>query len=99
MDSNSSPWIERVTSALTQLPEEDLPLVAEFVEHLKRQRRSPGSSPASIAEVRAEARRRARELRGIPRADIARRFAELAAAIRQSAIAQGTDVEWDWEGD
>jgi len=49
--------------------------------------------------MRAEARRRATLLRDVPREEIVARFLELAEEIRREAIAKGTAVEGDWQGD
>jgi hypothetical protein len=91
--------IGHVASELARLPEEDLPLVIEFVDYLKRQRQVTPQQRLSIAEMRAEARRRARLLREVPRAEIIPRFQELTEEIRQEAIAKGTAIEGDWRGD
>ena len=90
--------IGRVASELTRLPEEDLSLVIEFMEHLKQRRAAPRQR-LSPAEMRAEARRRATLLQDVSRGEIVARFIELAEEIRQEAIAKGTAVEGDWEGD
>jgi len=90
--------IGRVASELTQLPEEDLPLVVEFVEFLK-QRQAKSVQSLTLAEMRAEARRRAALLQNVPREEIVARFRELTKEIRQEAIAQGTAIEGDWVGD
>ena len=91
--------IGRVARELTSLPEEDLPLVVEFVEYLKRRRPTPVQRPLSVAEIRSEARRRASQLGALPRAEIVARFQELAEAIRQKSVSDGTAVEGDWQGD
>jgi hypothetical protein len=90
--------IGRVASELTRLPEEDLPLVIEFVEYLKQRRAKP-TQWLSPAEMRAEARRRASLLRDVPREEIVARFRELTEEIRQEAIAKGMAIEGDWGGD
>ena len=90
--------IGRVASELTQLSEEDLPLVVEFVEFLK-QRQAKSVQSLTLAEMRAEARRRAALLQNVPREEIVARFRELTKEIRQEAIAQGTAIEGDWVGD
>jgi hypothetical protein len=91
--------IGRVAVELTRLPEEDLPLIIEFVDYLKRQRQSAPQRTLSVAEMRAEAHRRASLLRDVPRAEVVARFQELAEEIRQEAIAKGTAIEGDWRGD
>jgi hypothetical protein len=91
--------IGRVASELARLPEEDLPLVIEFVDYLKRHRQLRTQQHLSVAEMRAEAGRRAGLLREVPRAEIVNRFRELTEEIRQEAIAKGTAVEGDWRED
>jgi len=91
--------IGRVARELTSLPEEDLPLVVEFVEYLKRQRPAPPQRHLSVTEIRVEARRRASQLGTLPRAEIVARFQELAEAIRQEAVTGGSAVEGDWQSD
>jgi hypothetical protein len=90
--------VGQVVSELTRLPEEDLSLVAEFVEFLKQRRTMP-TQRLSPAEMRAEARRRATLLRDVPREEIVARFWELTEEIRQEAITKGTAIEGDWRGD
>ena len=91
--------IGHLAMELTWLPEEDLPLVVEFVDYLKRQRRVATPSCLSAAEMRVEARRRTSLLNNVPRTEIVARFRELTEEIRQEAIAKGTAVEGDWMGD
>lgn len=99
MDSSATKaTIGRVASELTQLPEEDLPLVVEFVEFLK-QRKARSAQRLSLTEMQAEARRRAALLQDVPREEIVARFRELTEEIRQEAIAQGTAIEGDWVSD
>ena len=97
--STADSLIGQVTRELATLPEEDLPLVVEFVEYLKRQRRAPPQRRWSAAEIRSEARRRATQLGALPRAEIVARFQELAEAIQQEAAARGTAIERDAQGD
>jgi hypothetical protein len=99
MDSSAAKaTIGRVASELTQLPEEDLPLVVEFVEFLKQRQASPVQR-LTLTEMRAKARRRAALLQNVPREEIVARFRELTEEIRQEAIAQGTAIEGDWVSD
>ena len=91
--------IGHLASELTRLPEEDLPLVIEFVGYLKQQRQVTPRQRLSVAEMRAEARRRASLLCEVPRAEVVNRFRELAEEIRQEAITKGTAIEGDWKGD
>ncbi len=97
-DVTAHNMIGRVALELTRLPEEDLPLVIEFVDYLKRQRQAGPQRHLSVAEMRVEAQRRAELLRQVPRAEIVARFRELTEEIRREAIAKGTAVEGDWTG-
>ena len=97
--ANAHSMIGQVALELTRLPEEDLPLIIEFVDYLKQQHRTAPQRCLSVAEMRAEARRRASLLRKVPRTEIVARFRELAEGIRQEAIAQGTAIEGDWTRD
>jgi hypothetical protein len=92
--------LEQVTMNLSELPEEDLPLVLAFVDYLKQQHQT-GIPPQrlSVAAIRAEAQRRAEYLHDIPRSDVIARFQQLAEEIRHQAIASGTATEGDWPGD
>jgi excisionase family DNA binding protein len=88
-----------VALQLAQLPAEDIFSAVQFVSRLRQQRAASTSPPLTPAEIVAEARRQAALLDGVPRAEIAARFAVLAEEIRQQAIAQGTAIEGDWIGD
>jgi hypothetical protein len=100
-DANLNELVGQVVVKLMQLPAEDLPLVIEFVDYLAAQQRQPISREAklSIAEIRAEAHRRAKKLSQISRTEIVARFQQLTEEIRQTAIAKNTAVEGDWLGD
>lgn len=91
--------IGRVVSDLTQLPEEDLSLVVEFVDYLKQQRQVISAQHISPAQIRAAARRRASRLAKVPRTEIAARFQELAEEIRHEVIGKEAALEGDWPGD
>jgi len=97
--STADSLIGQVTRELATLPEEDLPLVVEFVEYLKHQRRAPPQPHWSVAKIRGEARRRAAQLGALPRTEIVSRFQELAEAIRQETAARGMAIEGDAQGD
>ena len=90
--------IGRVVVEVARLPQEDWPLVLDFVEHLK-QRQETLRQKALVAEIQVAARRRAKELESVPREQIVARFDQLIEEIRQTAIAKGTAIEGDWESD
>ena len=95
---NLTRMFEQWGPQLAELPEEDWPLVVDFVEYLKRQRNTR-QRKALAAQIRAEARERAKELESVPREQAAVRFAQLIEQIRQTAIVQDTAIEGDWECD
>lgn len=95
---NAARWIERCAPRLAELPEEDWPLVLDFVEYLKR-RRETLRQENRVAEIRIAARQRAKELEFVPREQIAVHFDQLVEEIRQSVIANDTAIEGDWQGD
>lgn len=98
-DTNVNELVGQVVLKLTHLPVEDLPLVIEFVDYLAQKRQGIAPSNLSIAEIRAKARQRAKELSQVPRAEIVARFQELAEDIRQTAIANNTAINGDWLSD
>jgi hypothetical protein len=73
-------------------------LIVEFVSYLKQRRSTPGRK-LSAAEIRAEARRRASALKGVPRHELVARFQELSESILAQAVAKGTAIEGDWQRD
>jgi hypothetical protein len=91
--------IGQLALKLSSLPEEDLQLVAEFVENLEERRPVAPVRSQSAAEIREEARRRARLLQDVPREQLIARFLEVGEQIRKEAIEKGTAVEGDWTGD
>jgi hypothetical protein len=91
--------IGQVTSDLTSLPEEDLPLVVEFVDYLKDRHRQKRSQKLSIPEIRAAAKRRAQLLDHIPREEIVNRFEQLAEEIQREANQKETAFNGDWVHD
>jgi hypothetical protein len=82
--------IGQLALKLSSLPEEDLDFVAEFLSLLGEKRPSRPTRLPSMAEVREEARRRARLLHDVPREQLAARFAQAGEQIRQEAVAKGT---------
>ncbi len=91
--------IGRVARELTYLPEEDLPLVVEFVEYLRQRRLTASPQKMSAADIQAEAHRRALQLKDVPHSEVVARFQALTEAIRAEAVKSGKAVEGDWQGD
>jgi len=96
--STENSLIRQAVIDVASLPEEDLSLIVEFVSYL-RQRRNTLGRKLSAAEVRAEARRQANALKGVPRHELVARFQELSESIRAQAVAKGTAIEGDWQRD
>lgn len=94
---NADSLIGRVARELTYLPEEDLPLVVEFVEYLRRQRAA--QRKMSAVEIQVEAHRRALQMKDVSRAEVVARFQALTEAIRAEAIKSGQAVDGDWQSD
>jgi len=91
--------VRRAVMDVASLPEEDLPLVIEFVDYLNRRRQTTTEKKLSTVEIRAQARRRASALKDVPRQELVARFNELTEAIRAQAIAKDTAIDGDWQGD
>jgi len=60
---------------------------------------SEATESLPVAEIREEARRRARLLHDVPREQMVARFVEVGEQIRQEAIAKGTAIDGDWTAD
>ncbi len=87
---------------IAHLPEDDLPLVAEFFGKLRQMRWPEAGKPRrpSVVAIRAEARRRAALLANVPREELVTQFIRLTDEIRAEAIVQGTTLlEDEWQGD
>lgn len=95
-ESSAPALIGHVATRLTELPPDDLHLVVDFVDYLKKRQPTAGRSGTGLS---AEARRRASLLDDVPREQLVSRFAELADEVRQEAIEKGTAVDGDWMGD
>ena len=91
--------VRQAVIEVATLPEEDLPLIVEFMSYLKQRRHAATGRKLSAAEIRAEARRRASTLKDVPRQDLVARFKELSESIRAQAMSQGTAFEGDWQRD
>ena len=97
--SNPTALIGQMAMTLTELADDDLPVVVEFLDRLKQRRPAKPQHRLTTAEIRELAKHRAVLLADVPREQVAAQFAELAEEIRQEAIAKGTAIEGDWRGD
>ena len=89
--------LRQVVLDIARLPEEDLPLVAEFLRFLDQNRRPADrgaiSQRPTAEQIRLEARRQAVVLRNLPREQLAAQFMKTLDDIRADAIAQGTAID------
>jgi hypothetical protein len=89
--------VRKAVIAVAQLQENELLIVIETVESLKKQRARPNKEAAK--EIVARAKARAAETRDLPRAELLKKFSDTLDAIRAEAIANGTAIEGELEGD
>ncbi len=82
---SSENMLREVIIDVARLPEEDLPLVAEFVEKLK-QRSVPATPRPNAVTLRAEVRRKAAALAGVPREQLAAQFLQLVDDLQAEAM-------------
>lgn len=86
--------LRRTVVEVASLPDDDLAIVVDVVAFLKQQR-----SAETAADIRRAARQRAAALRAQPRDQLAAQLIEVGERIRSQAVASGTAIDGDWEGD
>ena len=79
---------------VANLPDDDLAILLDVVALLKQQR-----TTEMTTDIRQAARQRALVLRSIPRDRLAAQFREVGERIRSQAVASGTAIDGDWQGD
>jgi hypothetical protein len=89
--------LRQVLTSIAQLPPNDLLVVYETIGDLKKQRAHPNREAA--AEILARAKARAEEIKHLSREEAMERFGKTLDAIRTDAIANGTAIEGELEGD
>ena len=89
--------VRKAVIEVAQLPENELLVVIEMVDNLKKQRARPNRE--SAAQIVARAKARAAETSHLSRAALMQQFGDTLEAIRAEAIAKGTAIEGEWEGD
>ena len=89
--------IRKAVIEVANLPENELLIVIEMVDTLKKQRARPNRELA--AELLARAKARAAEMSHLSREEVMERFSKSLDAIRADAIAKGTAIEGEWEDD
>ena len=86
--------LRRTVVEVANLPDDDLAILLDVVALLKQQR-----TTEMTADIRQAARQRALALRSIPRDRLAAQFREVGERIRSQAVASGTAIDGDWQGD
>ena len=89
--------VRKAVIEVAQLPENELLIVIEMVDTLKKQRARPNRELA--AEIVAKAKARAAEMSHLSHEEVVQRFTDAMERIREEAIAKGTAIEGEWEDD
>ncbi|NOH03725.1 MAG: hypothetical protein HND47_18060 [Chloroflexi bacterium] len=89
--------VRKAVVEVAQLPENELLVVLEMVDALKRQRAHPNRELAS--KIVAQARKRAESTRHLSREELMKQFSDTFEAIRADAIAKNTAIEGELESD
>lgn len=89
--------VRKAVVEVAQLPENELLVVIEMVNTLKKQRAHPNRELA--AKIVAQAKARAAETSHLSRDELMREFATTLEAIRSDAIKKGTAIEGELESD
>lgn len=89
--------LRQVITSVAQLPPNDLLVVYETIADLKQ--KEDQKTPLTAAEIVARAKARAEEMKHLSREEAMERFSKTLDAIRAEAIANGTAIEGELEGD
>lgn len=89
--------VRKAVVEVAQLPENELLVVIEMVDNLKKQRAHPNRELA--AKIVAQARVRAAETSHLSRDELMKQFGDTLEAIRSDAIAKGTAIDGELKGD
>ena len=99
MNSNvlAQDLVRKAVIEVAQLQDEELLIVIEMVDALKKQRARPNKELA--AEILARAKARAEEMKYLSRDEAMERFDKTLDEIREDAIAKGTAIDGEVESD
>lgn len=89
--------LRQVLTSIAQLPPNDLLVVYETIADLKQ--KESQKPPLTSAEILARAKVRAEEMKHLSREEAMERFSRTLDAIRAEAIANGTAIDGELEGD
>ena len=87
--------IRKAVVEVAQLPENELLVVIEMVDNLKKQRAN--STRELAAKIVAQAKARASETSGLSHEALMNQFKNTLEAIRSDAIVKGTAIEGELE--
>jgi len=83
--------IRKAVIEVANLPENELLIVIEMVDTLKKQRARPNRELA--AEILSRAKARALEMKNLSHEEVVQRFIDATERIRAEAIEKGTAIE------
>ncbi len=89
--------VRQAVIEVAQLPENELLIVIEMVDSLKKQRIHPNRK--SAAEIVARAKARATQTSHLSRSELMQEFSDTLDSIRAEAIAKGAAVDGELESD
>jgi len=93
----SQDLIRKAVIEVAQLHENELLVVIEMVDTLKKQRARPNR--ASAEEILTCAKARAAETSHLSREELMKKFSDTLDSIRAESVAKGTALEGEWESD
>ncbi len=91
--------VRQAVMQVVTLPDQDLVAVMELIADLKAQAQARETRRQQAAALLARAKQRAAELQHLPRPELLARFEASLERIRLAAIANGTALDEDLQGD
>lgn len=95
--ADSEKLLRQVITSVAQLPPNELLVVFETINDLHH--KESAKSSLTTAEIVARAKVRAAEMKHLSREEAMERFSRTLDAIRAEAIANGTAIDGELEGD
>lgn len=95
---SSQSLVRQAVIEVANLPEPALRQVLAYIEVLKGQQ-AEAAKAAVTAAINAEAERLAATMQGRPRPEVMAEFRSVLESMRQQAVAQGTAIDGEWQGD
>jgi hypothetical protein len=95
---NTEKLLRQVLTSIAQLPPNDLLVVYETINDLRR-KDNAGRSSFTADEVLSRAKTRAAEFSLLRHEEVVQRFIDATDRIRAEAIEKGVAIEGEWESD